>query len=1382
MRMRSIRESTHPFDACPFEAFYHGSWKTVECLQIRAGAKTTLLAGDGHVIKENVPITNLRIRSRKATLSDCSCFLRPGLDVCVLSTCQLTGSSSKEENQEPVWLDAKIRSIERKPHESKCACIVYVSFYVPQGPLGVTKKKLRKDTVTVQTDQIFILQKLERNPYQNEHYRWCISEDCSSLQECKLFPGKFSYDVSWFLVASVQKKIEVDVRSIQTKIVYQLVEDECDKHSPSSEARSKAVNFKLQNGISVPFIVTFTLGKRIGCYLDKDEPSSLYELMGLRRSKRRCIQPELYLGGGDLLDSDADVVWLGSCKTRRKECEGDGRVDSYRREFFSCQGKIKSRELKSMASNLKDHQPSLAPHGKQKSQPSVAAVKDETDQMVCEEDSPDTRVPVNFSTGGYSKAREHQPPLAHQRKHKSQPSSSRVKEETVEIVSEEDSLDTHVSGNLSRGKRKHKPQPSSSRVNEETVEIVSEEDSLDTHVPGNLSRGERKHKSQPSISPVKDETNGMVDNEDSFDTHITGEFSREDGEVGSRYMHMNGTRNVHRTGTIELDFLDAEGAWKGKTSHKKYQRKRDYSSFSVRESFDNAGTYRRRNSRVSICGEMLKRCMENIKSSVNKEHPLAIDKWNEFRATNFLDRRNRDNAPSPDGEEEPEIQVLWKQMELCRASTYLLQDDEGSNVAEVAQDTSIQCAYVCPHEYKLNEEIGIVCQLCGFVNTEIKDVSPTFWRFPSWTPNKWSRDRENAEPNPDDNVGFSDLFRTPAASNTPLSEGDKNVWALIPDLKRKLRLHQMRAFEFLWRHCAGSLVPILMDLTTQNRGGCVISHSPGAGKTMLIIAFLVSYLKLFPGSRPLVLAPKTALYTWSKETIKWEVPVPVYQIHDGETYRGEVLRKKKGISLEHGFPKPDRNALHLVDCMEKIQKWLDHPSILLMSYSYFMTLTREDSKDSHRRYLGQLLRQCPGILILDEGHNPRNNKSRLRKALMKVETRLRILLSGTLFQNNFGEYFNTLTLARPRFVDDVLRKLDRNSGTTNKGGKTRTAIENKARRLFIVKIARKIDSSVGKERMRGLNLLRNLTSSFIDVYDGGNAVNLPGLQCYTLTMKSTPKQQKLLKKLLNQVAKYKGFPLEKEFLATLVSIHPWLLKTTPASSQYFNKQELEGLEKYKFDLKLGSKVRFVMSLVPECIMRKEKVLIFCHNISPIDLFVNLFASSYGWRKGEEVLVLQGKMELFERGIAMDKFEQREGVAKVMLASITACCEGINLIAASRVILLDPEWNPSKTKQAIARAFRPGQEKEVYVYQLLASGCMEEDKYNRTAWKERVSSMILYSEGHVEEHSKQQTEKIEDDLLREIVEIDGANLFHKITQNEKSFKWVGGQSSCISTPS
>lgn len=59
-----------------------------------------------------------------------------------------------------------------------------------------------------------------------------------------------------------------------------------------------------------------------------------------------------------------------------------------------------------------------------------------------------------------------------------------------------------------------------------------------------------------------------------------------------------------------------------------------------------------------------------------------------------------------------------------------------------------------------------------------------------------------------------------------------------------------------------------------------------------------------------------------------------------------------------------------------------------------------------------------------------------------------------------------------------------------------------------------------------------------------------------------------------------------------------------------------------------------------------------------------------------------------------------------------------------MIFLDSAWNPLKMKQAIARAFRPGQEKMVYVYQLLATGTLEEDKYIRTTWKEWVTSMIF----------------------------------------------------------
>ena len=115
------------------------------------------------------------------------------------------------------------------------------------------------------------------------------------------------------------------------------------------------------------------------------------------------------------------------------------------------------------------------------------------------------------------------------------------------------------------------------------------------------------------------------------------------------------------------------------------------------------------------------------------------------------------------------------------------------------------------------------------------------------------------------------------------------------------------------------------------------------------------------------------------------------------------------------------------------------------------------------------------------------------------------------------------------------------------------------------------------------------------------------------------------------------------------------------------------------------------------------------------------------------------------------------------SSITACAEGISLTAASRVIMLDSEWNPSKTKQAIARAFRPGQQKVVYVYQLLVTGSLEEDKYKRTTWKEWVSSMI-FSEAFEQNPSHSRAVNIEDDILREMVEEDKSKTIHMILKS------------------
>lgn len=56
--------------------------------------------------------------------------------------------------------------------------------------------------------------------------------------------------------------------------------------------------------------------------------------------------------------------------------------------------------------------------------------------------------------------------------------------------------------------------------------------------------------------------------------------------------------------------------------------------------------------------------------------------------------------------------------------------------------------------------------------------------------------------------------------------------------------------------------------------------------------------------------------------------------------------------------------------------------------------------------------------------------------------------------------------------------------------------------------------------------------------------------------------------------------------------------------------------------------------------------------------------------------------------------------------------GVNLTGADRVLIFDPDWNPSTDAQARERAWRIGQEREVMIYRLLTSGTIEEKVYQR----------------------------------------------------------------------
>lgn len=71
----------------------------MEYIRIEDGRMAIRLLDNGYVLEDICPFQRLRLRSRKATLSDCTCFLRPDIDVCILYP-------PHEDEFEPVYVAA----------------------------------------------------------------------------------------------------------------------------------------------------------------------------------------------------------------------------------------------------------------------------------------------------------------------------------------------------------------------------------------------------------------------------------------------------------------------------------------------------------------------------------------------------------------------------------------------------------------------------------------------------------------------------------------------------------------------------------------------------------------------------------------------------------------------------------------------------------------------------------------------------------------------------------------------------------------------------------------------------------------------------------------------------------------------------------------------------------------------------------------------------------------------------------------------------------------------------------------------------------------------------------------------------------------------------
>ncbi|KAL8814497.1 MAG: hypothetical protein Q9223_006283 [Gallowayella weberi] len=184
-----------------------------------------------------------------------------------------------------------------------------------------------------------------------------------------------------------------------------------------------------------------------------------------------------------------------------------------------------------------------------------------------------------------------------------------------------------------------------------------------------------------------------------------------------------------------------------------------------------------------------------------------------------------------------------------------------------------------------------------------------------------------------------------------------------------------------------------------------------------------------------------------------------------------------------------------------------------------------------------------------------------------------------------------------------------------------------------------------------------------------------------------PKQEK--------PTKGKGMARPKAPKKTLAQLKKESLRNGKAKKKY--------LARVRKTWESSAKIERTMEILRATNDRKEgeKTIIFSQFTSLLDLLeVPIFDQGWKYQRYD------GSMSANARNDAVLEFSDKPD-CKLMLVSLRAGNAGLNLVAASQVIIMDPFWNPYVEEQAIDRAHRIGQQRPVQVHRILVPGTVED---------------------------------------------------------------------------
>ncbi|PPR03483.1 hypothetical protein CVT26_007889 [Gymnopilus dilepis] len=460
----------------------------------------------------------------------------------------------------------------------------------------------------------------------------------------------------------------------------------------------------------------------------------------------------------------------------------------------------------------------------------------------------------------------------------------------------------------------------------------------------------------------------------------------------------------------------------------------------------------------------------------------------------------------------------------------------------------------------------------------------------------------------------------------------------------------------------------------------ILADEMGLGKTLQTISFL-AYLKHYreiPGPH-LVVVPKSTLQNWAREFANWTPDFSVVTLTGSKEERAQIISSR------------------LIP--QDFEVCITSYEICLIEQSALKKLSFE-------------------YIVIDEAHRIKNVDSMLSQIVRGFMSRGRLLITGTPLQNNLKELFSLLNFICPEIfadyadLDSFLHKdvkKERKAGEGRDGeeveegdeGEKGDTEEESSKK--VVEALHKILRPFLLRRVKADVEKSLLPKKEINIYVG-------------LTEMQRKWYRSVLEKDIDAVNGLTGKKEGKTRLMNMVmqlrkvTCHPYLFDGAEPGPPYTTDEHL---------INNSGKMVILDKLLSNMQAKGSRVLIFSQMSRMLDIL-----EDYCLFRGYKYCRIDGSTAHEDRISAIDEYNKPGSEKFIFLLTTRAGGLGINLTTADVVVLYDSDWNPQADLQAMDRAHRIGQTKQVYVFRFITEGSVEERMLERAAQKLRLDQLVI----------------------------------------------------------